>query len=365
MIFPVNFATSKDAMPNRRFTSLLMTLSLTGWFVGCAVNPPSSSDTRPTQNFAHFAIKLDRLNDVALPLLIEAANLCKSHVHASYGFELHDKSQYKKLFKGAYLDAAIRHYGLQHGVAVRYVHPRLPAGAGGLRAQDVIISMEGEPLVDKTAQDAEEILHRFERRKEGPLHLVVKGADGMRELDLYSLPSCNYPVVLVESGVVNAFADGAKIIITTGMLDFCANETELALVIGHEIAHNALRHADDVRLRKVLDALYTAQAGYRAELAATATQLTFSKDFETAADYVGLYIAARAGHDISQLGAFWRRLARQRISRNTPAFAITHPGFPERFALFQTTLQEIQQKQRLGNSLNPGLNPIGKAEGQP
>ncbi len=209
--------------------------------------------------------------------------------------------------------------------------------------------MEGEPLVDKTAQDADEILHRLERRKEGPLHLVVKGAEGVRELDLYSLPSCNYPVVLVESGVVNAFADGVKIIVTTGMLDFCANETELALVIGHEIAHNALGHADNVRLRRVLDALYTAQTGYRAELAATATQLSFSKDFETAADYVGLYIAARAGHDIRCLGAFWMRLARQRPSMNTPAFAITHPGFPERFTSFQTTLQEIEEKKRRGD----------------
>ncbi len=59
------------------------------------------SFTDPSQNFARFAIKLDRLNDVALPLLIEAADLCKTHVHASYGFELHDKSQYKKLFKGS------------------------------------------------------------------------------------------------------------------------------------------------------------------------------------------------------------------------------------------------------------------------
>jgi len=342
-----------DDLPNGRSAHLLIALTLAGWLVGCAGGLPQPSLTDPSQRFARFAGKLDRLNDVALPLLIEAADLCKTHVHDAYGFELHDKSQYKKLFNGEYLDAAIQHYGLQQGVAVRYVHPKLPAGAAGLHAQEVVISMEGEALADKTVEDADEILRRFERRKEGPLHMVVKGPEGVQELDLYSVQACNYPVVLVESGVVNAFADGTKIIVTTGMLDFCANETELALVIGHEIAHNALGHADDVRLRRVLDALYTAQTGYRAELTATATQLSFSRDFETAADYVGLYIAARAGHDIRRVGAFWMRLARQRPSINTPAFAITHPGFPDRFTSFQTTLSEIEGKQRRGDPLSP------------
>ena len=339
-------------MPNRS-ASLLMALSLAGWFAGCAGSLPQPSFIDPSQNFARFAIKLDRLNDVALPLLVEAADLCKTHVRAAYGFELHDTSQYKKLFKGEYLDAAIQHYGLQQGITVRYVHPKLPAGAGGLHTQEMVISMEGEPLVDKTAEDADEILRRLERRKEGPLHLVVKGTEGVRELDLYSLPACSYPVVLVDSRLVNAFADGVKIIVTTGMVDFCANETELALVIGHEIAHNALGHADDVHLRRVLDALYTAQTGYQAELAATATQLSFSKDFERAADYVGLYIAARAGHDIRFLEAFWMRLARHRPSRNSPAFAITHPSFPERFTSFQTTLEEIEGKKQRGDPLSP------------
>ncbi len=332
-----------------------MALSLAGWMVGCAGSLPQPASTDPSQNFARFAAKLDRLNDVALPLLVEAADLCKTHVHDAYGFELHDQSQYKMWLKGEYLDAAIQHYGLQQGIAVRYVHPKLPAGVGGLHTHDMAISIEGEPLADKSAQDTDEILYRLERRKEGSLHLVVKGPEGVRELDLYSVPACNYPVVLVESDIVNAFADGVKIIVTTGMLDFCANETELALVIGHEIAHNALGHADDVRLRRVLDALYTAQSGYRAELATTATQLSFSKDFETAADYVGLYIAARAGHDIRRVGAFWMRLARQRPSMNTPAFAITHPGFPERFTSFQTTLSEIEREKRHGDPLSPVL----------
>ena len=99
-------------MANRRSAILLVALSFAGSFVGCAGGLPQPSSTDPTQNFARYAIKFDRLNDVALPLLVEAADLCKTHVHAAYGFELHDKGQYKKVFKGEYLDGPsnITHY---------------------------------------------------------------------------------------------------------------------------------------------------------------------------------------------------------------------------------------------------------------
>ena len=340
-------------MTNPRPSSLLLTLSLAVWLAGCAGGLPQPFANDPSGKFARFALQLDRLNDVAMPLLVEAANLCKNQVHGSYGFVLHDKSQYKKLLKGEDLNAVIQHYGLQRGIKVRYVHPKLSAGAAGLHSQEVVISIEGESLVDKTVDDANEIMHRLERRKEGPLHMVVEGIDGVRELDLYSLPACDYPIMLVESDLVNAFADGTRIVITTAMLDFCANETELALVIGHEIAHNVLGHADDVRLRRVLDALSTARSGYRAELAATATQFSFSRDFESAADYVGLYLAARAEHDIHRGGSFWMRLSRQRTSVTTRAFAITHPSFPERFTSFQATLREIEMKKKRGEPLLP------------
>ena len=340
---------------------------LVSLLAGCAQLPSQPSSTPPpVQSFADFVGKLDRLDAVAMGSAVAAADLCKNHVQPTYGFELHDKSVYARLFKGKYLEPAVQYYGLRDGVWVRYSHPTLPAGIAGLRARARIISLDGEPLDNKTAEDAREILRRFERRHEGPLHVVFSDAHGVRELDIYPVPACKYPIVLVPSNVVYAYTDGTKIVITTGMLDFTASDAELALVIGHEIAHNALGYVDDMLLRNILDGIFAAHAGQRPAPAATTADFSFSREAETQADYVGLYIAARAGYDISGIGQLWGRFARYRPAANAPAFAVTHPhpSNPERLEAFRNTLREIRRKQERGERLLPETLPV-RPVGQP
>lgn len=330
----------------------ILGVACVAFLVGGCAQIQTQETSGPAGNFARFAAKLDRLNNIAFPLSVAAAALCKPHVLATYGFELHDTSQYERLLKGEDLEAAIRHYGLADGVFVRYVHPALPAGAAGLERHASVMSLDGEPLGGKTAAEATEILGRLNRRKEGPLHIVYKDENGEQELDLYSVPACKYPVVLVQSNLVNAFADGTKIVITTGMLDFTTNDAELAVVIGHEIAHNALGHADDIRLRTILDALFTTHSRESAQLTAP-TAFSYSKEFESEADYVGVYIASRAGYDLSRMEQFWTRIARQRPAGNASAYATTHPSYPERVLAFESTLREIAQLRQRGEDLSP------------
>jgi Zn-dependent protease with chaperone function len=331
--------------------NILITFCLALWVSACAQIERQES-FHPVRNFPQFAAKLDRLNNIVFPLSVAAAALCKPHLLRTYGFELHDKNEYTRLLQGEYLEAAIRHYGLGDGVFVRYVHPALPAGAAALAPNYIVISLDGQSLKEKTSSEAGEILRRLDRLKEGPLHIVVKDAHGERALDIYSVPACKHPVVLVQSNLVNAFADGAKIVITTGMLDFTTNDSELAVVVAHEMAHNALGHADDIRLRTILDALFTAHARASDQLAA-ASEFSFSKEFEAEADYVGMFIASRAGYDLSKVGQFWARIGRQRPAGNAPAYATTHPSYPERVLAFETTLREIEDLRQRGGDIWP------------
>ena len=342
-------------------------IALLVWLLGGCAGVPSQPSPAPeaVDSFAGFVLKLDRLDAVAMGSAVAAAALCKTHIQPTFGFELHDKSEYATLAKGKYLDAAVRYYGLRDGVWVRYSHPALPAGLAGLRARARIISLDGEPLDNKTAEEAREILRRIERRREGPLHVVFSDAEAViREVDIYPVPACQYPVILVPSNVVYAFTDGMKIVITTGMLDFTASNAELAMVIGHEIAHNALGYVDDVVLRNILDSVMTAHAGHWPTLAPTAGQFSFSKQAESQADYVGLYIAARAGYDISGIGQLWGRFARSRAAVNAPAFDVTHPhpSDPERLEAFRSTLREIRKKQERGEPLVPDAIPVNPVD---
>jgi hypothetical protein len=331
--------------------SILMVTGLVSLLGGCAEvfrQPDANRD------FVRFAVKVDRLKDVAFPLSVAAAPFCPQDIQPTYGFELHDKSRYAQLPKAEYREAAIEYYKIGDGVSLRYVHPRLPAGLAGLHPRAPVVSLDGEILDNTTAEDAGEIVRRFDRRKEGPLHVVVKDLE-IREVDLYSVPACKYPVMLVQSDVVNAFADGTRVIITTGMLDFTANDAELAVVIGHEIAHNALAHIDDLRLSHVLDSLFNAHTGHQAELTTIATGFSFSKEFETQADYMGLYIAARAGYDLSSVGQFWKRIAQRSLTVASPAFSTTHPSYPDRIGASYSTLREISNKLELGDPLLPNI----------
>lgn len=57
-------------------------------------------------------------------------------------------------------------------------------------------------------------------------------------------PMIPYHVAVVKSNEINAFsAPGGYIFVTSGLINMLANEAELAMVIGHEIAHIAKRHA--------------------------------------------------------------------------------------------------------------------------
>ena len=53
---------------------------------------------------------------------------------------------------------------------------------------------------------------------------------------------CVYEFKLDESDVINAYADGKRIIVTQGMIDFAKTNDNLAIVLGHEYAHNLMGH---------------------------------------------------------------------------------------------------------------------------
>lgn len=117
-----------------------------------------------------------------------------------------------------------------------------------------------------------------------------------------------------------AFADGS-VFIHTGLLKRLENEAQLAIVLGHEIAHVTNEHvrrraeasANWVWLSAIIGA--TAEKALGQENAKLVNQLSyllmsnkFSGDMEDQADRVGLYYAHQAGYDVREAPKIWRRL---------------------------------------------------------
>ena len=133
-----------------------------------------------------------------------------------------------------------------------------------------------------------------------------------------------WEVVLIGSRQVNAFCmPGGKIAFYTGILDgLKLDDDEVAMVMGHEIAHALLEHGRErvgkARAAQVvtIGASIASQlmgfgdlGGHLASGAAKLTMLKYGRDDETEADLIGMDLAARAGYDPRAAVSLWQKMA--------------------------------------------------------
>ena len=169
-------------------------------------------------------------------------------------------------------------------------------------------------------------------------------------------PVCDFSVAIENKDAINAFADGKRIVFTKGMMRF-ANDQELAIVFGHELAHNLNKHVDakvqNATVGTLADILFAVGGVNTRGAFGAAGAGAYSQDFEREADYVGLYLTARAGHDIAGAGNFWRRMAVEYPSNIKGSYSASHPSPAERFANIEEITSEINRKKSARQPLTP------------
>lgn len=222
--------------------------------------------------------------------------------------------------------AAMERFGLGSAVGVAVVLPDSPAEAAGLKPGDAILAVAGSPAPsidpkrrDTSYSEVERTLDRIEvaarGRKAVPLDISRNGA--RRRLTMPVRPGCTIRAQIVPSDELNAFADDRYATITTRLEAFAASDDELALFLGHELAHAYLGH------ERTLDAA----APMRAILGRAGVPAALVLRTEREADRLGMILAARAGYDVSRAGASWQRLA---TATGGAGFGRLHPGAAER-----------------------------------
>jgi predicted Zn-dependent protease len=162
-----------------------------------------------------------------------------------------------------------------------------------------------------------------------------------------------WQVNLIGSKQINAWCmPGGKIAFYTGILEqLKLNDDEVAMIMGHEMAHALREHARE-RLAKSqatslglsiasqllgLGALGDAAANLGTQL----LTLKYSRDDETESDLVGLEIAARAGYKPDASVSLWQKM--QAASGNGgPSFLSTHPSGANRIQELEANLPKVQ-----------------------
>jgi len=178
-------------------------------------------------------------------------------------------------------------------------------------------------------------------------------------------PGIGFHFFPIEDPSINAFAmPGGFIGVHTGLILAAQNESELAAVLAHEIAHVTQRHiARQIHREKQMSlpsmlamalALLAARSNAQVATAAAsavqagsiAMQLGYSRDFEREADRAGFEIMTKAGFDVRGISLFFERLqhATRFYENNAPVYLRSHPLTSERISDMQN--REGRQRYR-------------------
>jgi len=164
-----------------------------------------------------------------------------------------------------------------------------------------------------------------------------------------------------DKKTINAFCmPGGKVAVYTGILPIAKDETGLAVIMGHEVAHAIAKHGNERMSQMLLVQLggvaldvamknkpeetknmFRLAYGIGAQLGLL---LPYSRTHESEADHIGLILMARAGYDPVAAPSFWQRMSKIGGGKRPPQFLSTHPSPLKRVKKLQKLIPEVRAK---------------------
>jgi hypothetical protein len=167
-----------------------------------------------------------------------------------------------------------------------------------------------------------------------------------------------YSFEVINQKEINAFAlPGGPMFLNRGMIEAARSEGEVAGVMGHEIAHVALRHGTAQATKaerfqigalagQVLGAIVGGAAGAAiadgSSFGLSTYFLKYSRDYERQADLVGARIMARAGYDPRRMADIFRTIEQQDRGSGGPEWLSSHPNPGNRYDAIQREAERLR-----------------------
>jgi Zn-dependent protease with chaperone function len=197
----------------------------------------------------------------------------------------------------------------------------------------------------------------------GLVELLIQRDDQTMTATMYPqlLPAEYAICVNTKNNTINAWASPGQVIVTRRLVSFCLNDDELALIVGHEMAHQVLGHLirgaahremakfvgeaftafSTLSLNRLLDWRHAMVSPDVRRVAGDAVVSVFSREEEREADIYGAWFAFQAGYNVEKGTAVWERMAgvvdHDPFSRTY--FTDSHPPSLERMARLKLVAQ--------------------------
>lgn len=321
-------------MPHRA-RSILAALML-------SIGTPSLAAPAEPSPYTALAAAEARVAAIGFRLTTENAAWCRAH-QPQFGWIWGDPRLYAADRRAEALGA----YGTndQAHAFIAALATESPAASAGISVGTPITRI-GEGLVPDGADD-----HPFARITAIETRLAALPADAAlalhtgagRIVDVIPKAGCVSDFRVEANAKPGAVADGRMVLVNQGLVEFAADDAELAAAIAHELAHNILRH------RARLDA-----AGVDRGLAKQfGRNARMFKQTEIEADRLSVWLLAGAGYDPAAAARFWSRFGQR---KGRPMFqASTHPSWRDRVAALDAEAATIAAARMLGRPLHPPL----------
>jgi membrane-associated protease RseP (regulator of RpoE activity) len=255
-------------------------------------------------------------------------DLCVEHMVES-GMLIETLGQYGATFR----PAARQVLGLSDGPTVALVVAGSPAERAGLKPGDVLVDADGVPFAAAPPSSADGRFAGVEAAMtaldtalaDGKARLTIERNGQRLTIDLIGVAACKARFQLVPGDYADAVANGTWVQLSTRMAGFAKTPDELAAILAHELAHNALGH------RKAKAKVQRLQ--------------------ELQADRLMPYLMARAGFDPGAAVVLWRRFQAQRLGGLFPS--VTHPSWSDRVRAVEIERARITGLVSRGNTIVP------------
>jgi hypothetical protein len=266
-----------------------------------------------------------RLSNLELALTLGAAEFCGNLTRPKLGGVFGSSRSFSGVAARAVAEESL---GLGEDPTVAHVSPGGPLAQGQILPGDRILAVNGTPVA--SIADIGAVMQANPER----LELLVRRGEQNLERTVVPAATCPVSLGLAASPAlvpwkVSKFSAGVPL----GLLNLLDRDDELAVVLGHQLAHLLFDRPED-------DALIQ----------------------ERRADRLGMYLAARAGYDVTAAPRAWEKVIVEypwliRRPRARSRYRVyPHPSVALRMDGIRAAVKEIEELRSQGHPLVPGVD---------